>query len=68
MNGHDLEACRAVLREGMASMGVEVTVSTARPLVADDYEVAAYQCPHGTMFYMHPTGEQIAQWVRDGVA
>jgi hypothetical protein len=45
-----------------------VNVSTAPPIVHGPYPVGEFTCPHGTTYYIHPTGEQIAQWARDGVA
>lgn len=63
---HDLEACRQVLLKGMADQGVEVTVSTARPIIETPYEPNPMRCPHGTWFYMQPTSEQIAAWAKDG--
>lgn len=59
--------CAAFLRQQSADLGVDVTVSTAPPLVASPYGVTAFACPHGTTYYMEPTGEQIAAWTRDGV-
>jgi hypothetical protein len=46
---------------------IEVTVTTLAPLVRGPYTEQAWVCPHGVRWYMEPTGEQIAQWVRDGV-
>jgi len=65
--GHDLEACRAVLRDGMAEMGTEVTVSTAAPLTPSPYEYNPMTCPHGVTFYMQPTTEQVLAWHEAGV-
>lgn len=60
--------CAEFLRERMAAgtdtwPGCEVTVSTARPLVVGPYGVNGFICPHGTEYFMEPTGEQIADWV-----
>jgi hypothetical protein len=63
----DHATCESVLRDMMAAQGVEITVSTAAPLVAGPYTTDAHVCPHGVAFWIEPTGEQIAQWVRDGV-
>ena len=63
----DHSHCANILLDGMAAQGVEVTVSTEPPLVAGPYTVAPFTCPHDVSFYMEPTGEQIAQWVKDGV-
>ena len=52
--------CPETLRESMAPC--EVTVSTSPPLVAGLYTVDAFVCPHGTAYWIEPTGEQIAQW------
>lgn len=59
--------CRGFLRGLAAKHGTEVVVSTAPPIVAGPYQTGAFTCPHGTTFYIEPTGEQIAEWTRDGV-
>ena len=51
----------------MDSMGVEVTVSTAGPLIITPYTTEAFICPHGVRYFLEPTGEQVAAWTRDGV-
>lgn len=65
---HDVEACRNVVRSAMADLGVEVTVSTAPPIIDTPYDSSPMICPHGTTFYLAPTSEQIAKWAADGVA
>lgn len=65
MTGHD--TCLAVLKDRMAALGVDITVSTIAPIVRGPYTTAPFICPHGTTFWIEPTGEQIAEWVRDGV-
>lgn len=60
-------SCPDVLRKGMRDQGVEVTVSRFRPLVVGPYTTDPYTCPHGVTYWIEPTGEQIAQWVKDGV-
>lgn len=64
----DHTGCREHLRQSAAKYGSDVHVSTAPPLVQGPYETAHFTCPHGTDFWIHPTGEQIAKWARDGVA
>jgi hypothetical protein len=59
--------CKRVLIDGMAALGSEVTVSTEPPLVEGPYTTEAFVCPHSTRYWIEPTGEQIAQWVKDGV-
>jgi len=59
--------CPQTLIDGMRAQGVEITVSTVPPLVAGPYTTDPYVCPHGTTYWIEPTGEQIAAWVRDGV-
>lgn len=63
----DHSTCADTLRSEMAKLGAEITVSTVPPLVAGPYTDDPYVCPHGTKYWAEPTGEQIAQWVRDGV-
>lgn len=57
--------CAEVLRTMSADTGVEITVSTEPPLVAGPYTTAPFTCPHGVTYWIEPTGEQIAQWVKD---
>jgi hypothetical protein len=58
--------CPRELRDRMAEMGVEITVSETPPLVAGPYTTAPMVCPHGVTYWFEPTGEQIAKWVADG--
>jgi hypothetical protein len=60
------DECAKFLRTEMAAMGVDVTVSTARPLIAGPYTTDAFVCPHKVDFWLEPTGEQIAKWVEAG--
>lgn len=61
----DHSACAQSLRDEMA--GVEIIISTSAPLVAGPYTTDGFTCPHGTTYWIEPTGDQIAAWVRDGV-
>jgi hypothetical protein len=67
MTGAAFDACWREIKDRMAAMGVEVTVSTRPPLVAGPYTAEGMTCPHGVAYWWEPTGEQIAQWARDGV-
>lgn len=58
--------CREFIREAAAQLGADVVVSTAPPLVEGPYGVNSYRCPHGVEYFIEPSGEQIAAWVRDG--
>ena len=58
--------CARVLIAGMAMQGVEVTVSTAPPLVRSRY-TERFPCPHGVTYWMEPTGEQYAAWAEAGM-
>ncbi|MEU1284954.1 hypothetical protein [Kitasatospora sp. NPDC005856] len=64
--------CEQTLREKWAKVcgdqPTEITVSTVPPLVAGPYTKDGLTCPHGITYWIEPTGEQIAQWARDGVA
>lgn len=62
------EKCRDFLRQQALAAGCDITVSTAPPLVPSPYGENCFKCPHGTTYWIEPTGEQIAEWVRDGVA
>ncbi len=59
--------CEQDLRQMFANHDVEVIVSTLPPLVDGPYTADPHTCPHGTTYFAEPTGEQIAQWVKDGV-
>lgn len=59
--------CPDVLRRLSRETGCDITVSLARPIVAGPYTTGSFTCPHGTAYYIEPTGEQIAQWAKDGV-
>jgi hypothetical protein len=61
------EQCPDALRDVMAERGVEITVSTLPPLVVGPYTTGGFTCPHGTTFFIEPTGEQISRWSKDGV-
>jgi hypothetical protein len=61
----DHAQCRETLRREAADLGVEVTVSEARPLVVGAFPPYGYRCPHGTDYWIAPTGEQIARWAAD---
>lgn len=63
----DHTACEAYLLDFWRGQGMDVTVSTRPPLVQGPYTQPGMTCPHGTTFWFEPTGDQIAQWVRDGV-
>lgn len=60
--------CAQYIKDAMAAIGeergdrCEVHVSTAAPLVQGPYETPGYECPHGTVYWVAPTGEQIADW------
>jgi len=56
------DACR---RAGLPVPDTHVT--HAPLLVPPLYEDLNMRCPHGVLWHMQPTSEQIAEWVRDGV-
>jgi hypothetical protein len=58
--------CARLLREKAAKYGTDVTVSTAPPVVAGPFTGEPFTCPHGITYWIEPTGEQIAEWVKDG--
>jgi hypothetical protein len=58
----DEEACREFIKSSAAKLGADVVVSTAPPLIESPYDVNAFECPHGTVFYIEPTSEQMADW------
>ena len=64
----DHEQCGSWLKAQFAKLGADVFVTTAPPLIETVYEQDPFICPHGTTFWHAPTSEQMAEWVRDGVA
>lgn len=67
-NPENHDDCPDFLASGAASLGVDITVSVYPPLVKGPYTAPGFTCPHGVKFWIEPTGEQIAQWVKDGTA
>lgn len=61
------ERCRAALLTYMAEAGIECTVTTVPPIVEPAYEPLDMRCPHGRLWFMEPTGEQIMRWAEAGV-
>jgi hypothetical protein len=59
--------CAELLHDMAANLGMDVTVSTVRPLVAGPYTTDPFVCPHKVTFWLEPTGEQITRWAREGV-
>ena len=68
------DECLAVLREKFeetcASLGVPVpdyVASHLAPVVKTGYVDLEMVCPHGVVWHMEPTSDQVAEWIRDGV-
>ncbi len=59
--------CDQDLAAMAAKNGLDVNVSMLPPLVTGPYVTDPFTCPHGTTYWIEPTGEQIAQWVKEGV-
>jgi hypothetical protein len=57
--------CPQAIAQEFAAKGGEVTVSTARPLVAGPHSGDGFVCPHGTVYWVEPTGKQIARWAAE---
>lgn len=66
MNSSHAE-CAELLHDMAANLGMDVTVSTVRPIVAGPYTTDPFVCPHKVTFWLEPTGEQITRWAREGV-
>lgn len=62
------DECGRIVREKLAALGAEATVSHLPPLFPTDYEALNMRCPHGVLWFAEPTPEQVAEWVRDEVA
>lgn len=65
---NDHATCAETFRNAALQLGSKCTVSTLPPLVPGPYTTAPFICLHGTAFWIEPTGEQIAEWVKGGVA
>lgn len=68
----DHAGCADWLRSHFINDGIDVVISTEPFLVVGPYtlvdgEPCSMTCPHGTTFYWEPTGDQVAEWVREGV-
>jgi len=61
------DGCWQTLKSMMDDKGIEIIVSAQAPLMAGPYTTDPFTCPHGISYWIEPTSEQIAQWVRDGV-
>jgi len=59
--------CAAFLKAQAAENGLDVHVSTQPPIVAGPYTTEPMVCPHGTAYWIEPTGEWIAWAVANGV-
>jgi hypothetical protein len=64
---HDEEARRKVIVDVMSEFGVEVFATTAIPLTDSEYDYNPMSCPHGSVFYMQPTNDQILRWRQEQV-
>lgn len=60
--------CGAVIKDGFAKAGIEVTVSTLYPILDTDYEDLSLCCPHGVRYHAEPTSDQQLRWREAGVA
>jgi hypothetical protein len=62
--------CRDVVRDIAAAdpFGTEMNISTAPPLVESQHPPVRISCPHGVVYYLTPTSEQIAAWAEGGIA
>ena len=59
--------CRAVLEDHLRIQHIEATISHLPPLVKTPYLPLDMLCPHGVLWYLEPTSEQIAEWAKGGV-
>jgi len=60
--------CPSTLQREAKAKGLDVTVSEQAPLITGPYTTDPFTCPHGVTYWIEPTGEQIATWVRDQIA
>lgn len=58
-NPTDHGDCAAFLKAGAARHGLDVTVS---PFPLNEAKPYVFTCPHGTHFWIAPTGAQLAEW------
>jgi hypothetical protein len=58
------EWARACERSGMPV--AEAHITHVAPLIPTLYMDLQMRCPHGVLWHMQPTSEQIAEWVKEG--
>lgn len=63
---HDVDACRKVLINEAATLGMEIIVSTAPPIFSTPYSANPMRCPHGVTLYSQPSAEQVLRWREAG--
>lgn len=56
--------CGELFKQTAAAKGCEIAVSTLPPLVSNPY-IEAVWCRHRRLYWIEPTGDQIARWVRE---
>ncbi len=59
--------CATFLKHKWAKTGVEVHVSTIRPIFKSAYPTATWECVHGKDLFIEPTSDQVAFWVENKV-
>lgn len=60
------DGCKDVCLNWFRERGMDVTVTTAPPLIETGYEALDMYCPHGVLWYAEPTSEQRRDWFRAG--
>ncbi len=60
-------SCAQDLRGLAMRDGVDIVISTQPPLVRGPYTTDSFVCPHGVEYWIELIGEQIVQWMKDGV-
>lgn len=60
--------CGSFLKRRYADdFGIDVNVSTVRPLFPTGYEALDMRCPHDVLWYAEPTAEQRLRWAEEQV-
>lgn len=63
---HPTCGCDDVIRNSPVFRGIDFTVSVLAVIAVGPW-TQVHQCPHGVIFTLEPTGDQIAKWAEDDV-
>lgn len=59
------DTCPAVLKAAAARGNLEVDVTLRKPDNRGPLQPQGYECPHGTLYWIMPTEDQLLGWALD---